>query len=123
MIYTIVHHLHSTLATLILLLLLFRLFLKLRKSNLLNKPWVKIPAHLFDTVIILLGLTLLHFNNWVFHGWLVLKLIAIIIYILSTFYAMKKATNSIQVLLFGILSTASILFIFALAHSKSIFFL
>ena len=123
MIYKTIVHLHSTLATLILLFLLIRLSCKLINPNLLNKIWIKVPAHLFDGLVILLGVTLLHLNNWNFHAWLVLKLVAIVVYILATFYALKKANKVVEVILFGLLAVGSILLIMGLAYSKSIFFL
>lgn len=123
MLYTSLVHLHSSIATVLLLFVIFRLITKLVKPQILNKKWVKVTSGIFDFSVIALGIVLWYFNHWALHGWLMLKLVAIIIYVLSTFYALKKVTHHRQVLLFGCLSIASLVMIMALAYSKSIFFL
>lgn len=108
---------------LLLLFIFLRLLCKIFKPSLLNKTGFKVLAHGFDAGVIALGLTLWHFNHWTFYDWLLLKFVIIAVYIFSTFVTFKKAANVFSVMLFGLLSVSSLVFIIALAHRKTLMFL
>ncbi|WP_448550353.1 SirB2 family protein [Thalassotalea fusca] len=93
-------HLHMTAALLSVLLFTLRFAWTLVGSEQLNKKWVKILPHVIDTCLLIFGLVLmmkLALNPFE-QLWLGEKLLAVIAYIFTGYYALKLArTRMMQV--------------------------
>lgn len=88
-------HLHMTLAVLSIALFSFRFFLTLANSAKLQQKWLKITPHVIDTLLLAVGIGMavkLALNPFE-QLWLGEKLIAIVAYIFTGFYALKFARN------------------------------
>jgi len=94
-------HMHMTLALLSIALLTLRFAWTLMGSVKLEKKWVKITPHVIDTLLLLLGVGMavkLSINP-LEQLWLGEKLLAILAYIFTGFYALKLAkTRMMQII-------------------------
>jgi uncharacterized membrane protein SirB2 len=88
-------HLHMTLAAITIILFTYRFALTLMNSAQLDKKWLKILPHIIDTFLLLLGvgLAVKLAINPLEHLWLAEKIMAIVFYIFTGFYALKFARN------------------------------
>lgn len=88
-------HLHMTLAAISIMLFTYRFALTLMSSAQLDKKWLKISPHIIDTFLLLLGvgLAVKLAINPLEYLWLAEKLVAIIFYIFTGYYALKFARN------------------------------
>lgn len=117
-------HLHMTLAYLSISFFILRFFWLQINSGMLQKKWVKISPHIIDTALLLVG-THLAFKFAInpFDYWLGEKLIAIVAYILTAYYALKLARNR-TMQIFGFLGALGwVLLIFKIAMTKQTLFL
>lgn len=88
-------HLHMTIAVISVALFTLRFAWLLLGSSHLDKKWVKIAPHVIDTLLLLIGITMavkLSINP-LEQLWLGEKLIALIAYIFTGYYALKLAKN------------------------------
>lgn len=90
--YLPIKHLHMTAAGLSLALFVLRAFWSVRASPILQARWVKVVPHLVDTLLLVLGVTLMvMLSMWPHqHPWLAAKLIALVAYIGLGTLAIKR---------------------------------
>ena len=91
-------HLHMTIAVLSVSLFTLRFVWTLINSQQLETKWVKISPHVIDTCLLLVGI-----HMWVALSlnpleqmWFAEKLIGIVAYIATGFYALKYARNNMM---------------------------
>jgi uncharacterized membrane protein SirB2 len=90
--YLPIKHLHVTAAALSILFFIIRVGWSVRESPRLGHRWVKVVPHLIDTLLLLLGVTLMVLlSMWPHqHPWLAAKLIALLAYIGLGTVAIKR---------------------------------
>ncbi len=118
--YLLIKHLHMTTAVLSLTLFVMRAWWSVREAPILQRRWVRIVPHVNDTLLLLLGITLMvTLSMWPHqHPWLAAKLLALLGYILLGTRAIKHG-RSIKAR--GVAAVAAILtfaYIFGTALSK-----
>lgn len=96
--YTAIKHIHLLAIVLSITLLTFRFVLTLKNSDLLQKKWLKITPHVVDTILLVSAATLcvIIAQYPLVHAWLTEKLIAVVVYIVLGFVALKLAKNNLQ---------------------------
>ena len=96
-----------------------------RGSPMMNKKWVKIVPHINDTILLITAVVLaLAIQQYPFvDSWLTAKFIALIIYIILGMFALKRAKELKNKMIFFILSLIVFAYIVsvALTHSASWF--
>ncbi|QPP49791.1 MULTISPECIES: SirB2 family protein [Halomonadaceae] len=90
--YALIKHLHMTTAVLSITFFLVRAWWSVREVTLLQRRWVRILPHVNDTLLLVLGLTLMvMLSLWPQqHPWLAAKLLALLGYILLGTVAIKR---------------------------------
>ncbi len=87
-------HLHVAAVVISLALFSFRFALTLKGSGILQKRWLKITPHVIDTILLSTAIWLLTLSSMVeVDGWVASKVIGVILYIVSGFFALKWATT------------------------------
>ena len=118
----LIKHLHMSLAVLSICFFTLRFASLLFKSEQLNKKWVKISPHVIDTLLLVLGFTLMMklALNPMEHQWLAEKLLAMVAYIVTGYYTLKLARNrSMQII--GYLGAMGwVLLVIRLAMTKEV---
>ena len=93
--YQIAIHLHVTAVVISLALFSFRFALKIKDSDIINRKWLKITPHVVDTVLLGSAIWLLSLSSMVqVDGWVASKVIGVVLYIVSGFFALKWAKNN-----------------------------
>lgn len=113
-------HLHMTLAILSLIFFITRWVWSLRASALINRKWVKVTPHIIDTLLLLLGISLLvqiQVLPWQV-SWLSAKLVALVFYIGLGVMALKSVDARTK-LATGVLAIGSFAFMLGCAITKS----
>jgi len=92
-------------------------------SPLLNKKWVKTFPHIVDTALLVSALALVYVMSVpVFQtGWLLVKITALIVYILLGSVALKRGRSKKGRLLAFLLAILVFLFIVSVAMTKSVY--
>lgn len=118
-------HLHMTLAVLSISLFTIRFFWTLVGSKQLDKKWVKITPHVIDTLLLCAGLTLMFQFGWnpFEHAWLGEKLLALLAYIFTAYYALKLARNRVMQVLGYVGAVGWFMLIVKIAMTKQNFLL
>ncbi|WP_206022607.1 SirB2 family protein [Billgrantia bachuensis] len=90
--YALIKHLHMTTAVLSIAFFIVRAWWSVREVTLLQRRWVRILPHVNDTLLLVLGLTLMvMLSMWPHqHPWLAAKLLALFGYILLGTVAIKR---------------------------------
>lgn len=91
-------------------------------SSLLHKKWVKVIPHIVDSVLLISALLLVYLSGLsiIENNWLIVKIVALIIYILLGTVALKRGkTKKIRVLTF-FLAIFVYLYIVSVALTKSV---
>lgn len=118
-------HLHMTVAVISIALFTLRFVWTLMGSAQLDKKWVKISPHVIDTVLLGLGLVLamqLSLNPME-QLWLAEKLLAVIAYIFTGYYALKLARNKTLQIIGYLGAMGWVMLVIRIAMTKeSIFF-
>ncbi len=101
--YPMVKHLHLMFVAISIILLSVRFAMMLMKSKYLEKKWLKIVPHINDTLLLVSALTLCFvIGQYPFvDAWLTEKIIAVVIYIVLGFKALKARTMTLRMLAFG----------------------
>lgn len=118
-------HLHITLAVISIALLTYRFALTLKGSDKLQQKWLKISPHVIDTFLLIVGISLavkLHINP-VEQLWLAEKLLALVAYIFTGYYALKLARNKAMQILGYLGAMGWVVLIFRLAMTRETFYL
>lgn len=118
--YLMLKHLHVTFAVLSLLGFSLRGYWMLTESAWLQKKPVKILPHINDTLLLLTALMLAVVTGlYPFAvGWVTLKLILLVVYIVLGTFALKRGKTKQARTVFFIASLATIITIFLLAIIK-----
>lgn len=110
-------HLHVAAVVISLALFSFRFALTIKGSSILQQKWLKITPHVVDTVLLGTAIWLLTLSSMVeVDGWVASKVIGVILYIVSGFFALKWAkTNRSRIIGFvcaviWLMLTASVAF-------------
>lgn len=110
-------HLHVTAVVISLALFSFRFALMMKNSDVRNQRWLKITPHVVDTILLGSAIWLLTMSSMVqVDGWVASKVIGVILYIVSGFFALKWAkTNRSRIIGFAsaviwLMLTASVAF-------------
>lgn len=96
-----------------------------RSSTMMNKKWVKILPHVNDTLLLITATILaLSLQQYPFvDAWLTAKFTALIIYIVFGMYALKRAKEMKNKVLFFILSLLTFGYIVGVALTRSVVWL
>ena len=93
-----------------------------RGSSMMSKKWVKILPHINDTVLLTTA-TLLAITTYQYpfvHGWLTAKFTALIVYIVFGMYALKRAKEIKNKMVFFILAILTFSYIVGVALTRSV---
>ncbi|MDX5433161.1 MAG: SirB2 family protein [Halomonas sp.] len=90
--YSLIKHLHMTTAVLSITFFIVRAWWSVREVTLLQRRWVRILPHVNDTLLLVLGITLMTMlSMWPqHHPWLAAKLLGLLGYILLGTVAIKR---------------------------------
>ena len=90
-------------------------------SPMMTKKWVKIVPHVNDTILLITAIILaLGISQYPFtHDWLTAKLIALIIYIIFGMFALKRAKEMRNKVIFFILALLIFSYIVGVALTRS----
>lgn len=79
-----------------ILFFMVRAYWSIRVQNLLQQKWVKVLPHLIDTLLLVLGITLMVLlRAWPqHHPWLAVKLLALLLYIVLGTFAIKRGRTA-----------------------------
>ncbi|MDN3648685.1 SirB2 family protein [Reinekea marina] len=87
--YLMIKHLHMLSAMISISFFIVRAFWSVRESPLLQQKWVKISPHIIDTVLLVCALYLASF--WPLStGWIWVKVVALVAYIIVGTFAIKR---------------------------------
>lgn len=112
---------HMSTAFISIALFLIRGFWVFNHSDMMNKKWVKIVPHVNDTILLVAAIFLtVGISQYPFtHDWLTVKLIALIFYIVFGMFALKRAKERKNKVIFFILALMTFSYIVGVALSRS----
>ena len=112
---------HMSTAFISISLFLLRGFWVYRNSTMMNKKWVKIVPHVNDTVLLITAIILsLSIQQYPFtDSWLTAKFTALIIYIVLGMFALKRAKELKNKVIFFILSLLMFGYIVGVALTRT----
>ena len=112
---------HMSTALVSISLFLLRGIWVYRNSTMMNKKWVRIVPHVNDTVLLITAIILsLSIQQYPFtDSWLTAKFIALIIYIVLGMFALKRAKNNKNKVIFFFLSLIVFAYIVSVALTRS----
>lgn len=86
-------HIHLFFVAVLVASFVGRVMLAEFKPDLLTQKWLKITPHILDTLLLLSGIALFIQGNWLMadYGWIVAKLMALLLFIGLGVLAMHKA--------------------------------
>lgn len=117
----LIKELHVTLAVLTAVFFIYRGVLMLAGSGSLHRKWVRIAPHVIDTFLLATGLWLAanFYPTFYYQPWLLIKIIAVIVYIVLGSIAIRRGrTKSIRLLAF-LGSLLLLAYIFSVAINKT----
>lgn len=112
---------HMSTAFISISLFLLRFFWMYRNSSMMTKKWVKIVPHVNDTVLLITA-TMLAISTQQYpfvDGWLSVKLTALLMYIIFGMFALKRAKEMKNKILFFILAIMTFSYIVSVALTRS----
>jgi len=112
---------HMSTAFISISLFMLRGFWVFRESPMMNKKWVKILPHVNDTVLLVTAVFLtIGINQYPFtHDWLTAKFIALFFYIGFGMFALKRAKELKNKVVFFILALLTFSYIVGVAIMRS----
>ncbi|MEX2524176.1 MAG: SirB2 family protein [Gammaproteobacteria bacterium] len=116
-----IKELHVTLAVLTAVLFIYRGVLMLAGSGRLHRKWLRITPHIVDTFLLASGLwmAIRYYSAFYYQPWLLVKLAAIVAYIVLGAIAIKRGrTKMIRILAF-LGSLLILAYIFSVAVNKT----
>lgn len=119
--YLALKHLHLSTIAVSLLLFVLRYIWMLRDSPQLKAKWVRVLPHIVDTLLLVSGIWLASFwyRSGAPLGWLGVKLIALVFYIVLGSLAIKRGRTRSKRVIAGLLALLVFAYIVAVALSKS----
>ena len=112
---------HMSTAFISISLFLLRGFWVYRDSTMMNKKWVKIVPHINDTILLITAVILaLAIQQYPFvDSWLTAKFTALIIYIILGMFALKRAKELKNKVIFFVLSLLMFSYIVGVALTRT----
>ena len=112
---------HMSTAFISISLFMLRGFWVFRESPMMTKKWVKILPHVNDTVLLITAIFLtMGINQYPFtHDWLTAKLIALFFYIGFGMFALKRAKELKNKVMFFILALLTFSYIVGVALTRT----
>ena len=112
---------HMSTAFISISLFMLRGFWVFTGSDMMEKKWVKVLPHVNDTVLLITAVFLtIGINQYPFtHDWLTAKLIALFIYIGFGMFALKRAKEMKNKVLFFILALLTFSYIVGVALTRT----
>lgn len=112
---------HMSTAFISISFFLLRGFWVFNNSSMMSKKWVKILPHVNDTILLITAtLLVLSLHQYPFvDGWLTAKFIALIIYIVFGMFALKRAKEMKNKVVFFILALLMFSYIVGVALTRS----
>jgi len=112
---------HMSTAFISISLFMLRGFWVFRESPMMTKKWVKILPHVNDTVLLITAVFLaMGIHQYPFtHDWLTAKLVALFFYIGFGMFALKRAKDKKNKMLFFILALLTFSYIVGVAITRS----
>ena len=103
-------------------LFILRMYWVMTDSRIMNQKWVKIVPHINDTVLLSAAVYLsISIYQYPFvHHWLTAKVLALLGYIILGSYALKRAKNKQQKMIFFVLAVITFAYIVKVALTKNI---
>jgi len=114
--------LHMSTAFISISLFLLRGFWVFQESPMMKKKWVKILPHVNDTILLITAILLaIGIQQYPFvDAWLTVKFIALLVYIVFGMYALKRAKEMKNKLIFFILALMTFSYIVAVALNRTV---
>lgn len=112
---------HMTTAFISIALFIIRGFWVFNHSAMMNKKWVKIVPHVNDTILLVAAIFLTFgISQYPFtHDWLTAKLIALLLYIVFGMFALKRAKETKNKVIFFVLALLTFGYIVGVALTRS----
>ncbi|MGR4066417.1 SirB2 family protein [Halomonas sp. LR3S48] len=123
--YALIKHLHMTTAVLSIAFFIVRAWWSVREVTLLQRRWVRILPHVNDTLLLVLGLTLMiMLSMWPHqHPWLAAKLLGLFGYILLGTVAIKRGRTPVTRALAALAAVVVFCYMLGTALTKDPLFL
>jgi len=117
----IVKLIHMSTAFISISLFILRGIWVFRESAMMSKKWVKIVPHINDSILLLSAIVLISaLQQYPFvDSWLTVKFIALIIYIVLGMFALKRANNMKNKVVFFILALLTFSYIVSVALTRT----
>ncbi len=110
-------HLHVTLAVVSIVFFVIRAWWSVSESTLLKAKFVRIAPHVIDTLLLLFGV-LLAFMLGALPGWLIAKIIGLIVYIAVGTIAIKRGKTPATRAIAAVVAVIVFLYIVGVAITK-----
>ncbi|MDH5660675.1 MAG: SirB2 family protein [Gammaproteobacteria bacterium] len=112
---------HMTTAFISIALFIIRGFWVFNHSAMMNKKWVKIVPHVNDTILLVAAIFLtFEISQYPFtHDWLTAKLIALLLYIVFGMFALKRAKETKNKVIFFVLALLTFGYIVGVALTRT----
>jgi len=96
--YILAKHLHLSLVITSVAFFAWRFYLVTKKSQMVDKKWLKVLPHVIDSLLLLSAIWLCFLIRQypIADAWLSQKLLAVILYIVFGYYTLKKADSMRQ---------------------------
>lgn len=122
--YLLIKHLHMTTAVLSVAFFIVRAWWSVREVTLLQRRWVRVLPHVNDTLLLVLGVTLMvMLSMWPHqHPWLAAKLLALFGYILLGTVAIKRGHSPVTRALAALAAVVAFCYMLGAAVTKEVLF-
>jgi len=112
---------HMSTAFISIALFIVRGFWVFNHSAMMNKKWIKIVPHVNDTILLVAAIFLTFgISQYPFtHDWLTAKLIALLLYIVFGMFALKRAKETKNKVIFFVLALLTFGYIVGVALTRS----
>lgn len=112
---------HMSTAFISIALFIVRGFWVFNHSAMMNKKWVKIVPHVNDTILLVAAIFLTFgISQYPFtHDWLTAKLIALLLYIVFGMFALKRAKETKNKVIFFVLALLTFGYIVGVALTRT----
>lgn len=121
--YTFFKYLHILTVNLTCSFFVVRFYWMMINSPLLESRWVRIVPHVNDTFLLAAAITMTYSIGWELfsHGWIIAKLIAVVVYIILASIALRRGRLKLVRMISGLLALCVFAYIVVVAVSKDPF--
>lgn len=121
--YTFFKYLHILTVNLTCSFFVLRFYWMMINSPLLESRWVRIVPHVNDTFLLAAAITMTYSIGWELfsHGWIIAKLIAVVVYIILASIALRRGRLKLVRMISGLLALCVFAYIVVVAVSKDPF--